>query len=59
MTNKKKYDFETVIDRSDSCSEKWEHMKRCNPDVAKGIIPFSVADIHVLVPDIWKQYAIG
>ncbi|HRX20915.1 MAG TPA: MalY/PatB family protein [Syntrophomonadaceae bacterium] len=50
MTNKKKYDFETVIDRSDSCSEKWEHMKRCNPDVAKGIIPFSVADMELKNP---------
>ncbi len=50
MTIKKVYDFDTIIDRSDSGSEKWEHMKRCNPDIAKGIIPFSVADMELKNP---------
>ena len=50
MTNKRKYDFETIIDRSDTGSSKWEQMKRCNPGVAPGIIPFSVADMELKHP---------
>ena len=42
-----KYDFETVIDRHKTGSPKWEGMKRANPDVPEGIIPFSVADMEL------------
>ncbi len=41
-----KYDFETVVDRSNTGSSKWEQMKRLNPDV-QGIVPFSVADMEL------------
>ena len=40
------YNFETVPDRSYVGSEKWELMKLQNPDVPKGIVPFSVADME-------------
>lgn len=44
-----KYDFETVVDRSNTGSSKWEQMKRLNPDV-QGIVPFSVADMELKNP---------
>ncbi|MDD3894624.1 MAG: pyridoxal phosphate-dependent aminotransferase [Syntrophomonadaceae bacterium] len=50
MSSKQAYDFDTVIDRSETGSEKWEHMKRCKPSVAKGIIPYSVADMELKNP---------
>jgi len=42
-----KYDFETVIDRNNVGSSKWAGMKRANPDVPPGTIPFSVADMEL------------
>jgi cystathionine beta-lyase len=44
------YDFETVIDRTDMGSSKWEEMLEANPDVSKGIVPFSVADMELKNP---------
>lgn len=44
------YDFETVIDRTDMGSSKWEEMLKANPDVSKGIVPFSVADMELKNP---------
>lgn len=41
------YDFTTVIDRSHLASAKWAAMRRANPDVPKGIPPFSVADLDL------------
>jgi len=41
------YDFETVVDRSGLGSAKWGSMKRANPDVPEGIIPFSTADMEL------------
>ena len=41
------YNFETCRDRSRMGSEKWDNMKAANPDVPKGIIPFSVADMEL------------
>lgn len=40
------YNFETVPDRSQVGSEKWGIMRRKNPDISKGIVPFSVADME-------------
>lgn len=42
-----KYDFENVIDRSNLGSSKWSGMKKANPDVPDGIVPFSVADMEL------------
>ena len=50
MANPRKYDFETLIDRSGSGSEKWEQMKRLKPDVTPGIVPFSIADMELKNP---------
>lgn len=41
-----KYDFETLIDRSAHGSGKWNDMRVKNPDTAKGVVPFSVADME-------------
>ena len=40
------YNFETIPDRSEVGSEKWELMKLKNPNLPKGIVPFSVADME-------------
>ena len=45
-----KYDFTTLIDRSEQGSYKWNGMKRLYPDVPKGIVPFSVADMELKNP---------
>ncbi|MBS4534399.1 pyridoxal phosphate-dependent aminotransferase [Clostridium sp. D2Q-14] len=45
-----KYDFETIIDRKNSGSARWEQMKEWNPNVSDGIIPFSVADMELKNP---------
>ncbi|MCM3570954.1 MalY/PatB family protein [Neobacillus mesonae] len=44
-----KYDFETLVDRSNTGSSKWEQMKKLNPDV-EGIVPYSVADMELKNP---------
>lgn len=45
-----KYDFTTIIDRSNTGSGKWEQMKKWNPNVSKGVVPFSVADMEFKNP---------
>jgi len=45
-----KYDFETAIDRSGQGSAKWEQMRGWKPDVSKGVVPFSVADMELKNP---------
>jgi len=45
-----KYDFTTLIDRSNQGSFKWNGMKRLYPDVPSGIVPFSVADMELKNP---------
>lgn len=48
-----KYDFETLVDRSQNGSAKWNGMKDHNPAVAKNIAPLSVADLDLkLAPEI-------
>lgn len=42
-----KYDFETIVSRSGSCSSKWDQMKGWNPNVGSDIVPFSVADMEL------------
>ncbi|MDR1635736.1 MAG: pyridoxal phosphate-dependent aminotransferase [Treponema sp.] len=44
------YDFETVIPRHDKGSNKWEELRRVNPELDPGVIPFSVADMELLNP---------
>ena len=44
------YDFTTLIDRTNQGSFKWNGMKRANPDVPQGIVPFSVADMELKNP---------
>lgn len=45
-----KYDFITLVDRSNLGSFKWNGMKRLYPDVPSGIVPFSVADMELKNP---------
>lgn len=45
-----KYDFTTVLDRTDTGSVKWNSMKEKKPDVSRGIVPFSVADMEFKNP---------
>lgn len=45
-----KYDFETVINRYNTGSAKYEQMLGWNPNVSEGIIPFSVADMELKNP---------
>ena len=40
------YDFETLVDRSNCGSGKWDEMKKKNPNVEAGIVPLSVADME-------------
>lgn len=48
-----KYDFTTVIDRSNAGSYKWNAMYRIDPQVEKGVVPLSVADMEfVNAPEI-------
>lgn len=48
-----KYDFTTLPDRNGSTAEKFCNMKKLNPEVSSGIIPFSVADMDFLPPPEW------
>ena len=41
-----KYDFTTVIDRTNTGSVKWNKMREMKPDVKKGVVPFSIADME-------------
>ena len=40
------YDFESRIDRSGTGSSKWDLMYETNPDVSKGVMPMSIADME-------------
>ena len=40
------YDFISQINRAGQGASKWDNMKRRNPSVPNGIIPFSVADME-------------
>ena len=55
-----KYDFETLIDRTNTGSGKWDEMKRKKPDLSPGVVPLSVADMEFKnAPEIGeglKQY---
>lgn len=42
-----KYDFETIPNRKNVGSEKWEKMYDKVPNLPEGIIPFSVADMEL------------
>lgn len=44
------YDFETVLDRRDLGSAKWKEMEGKNPNIEKGIVPLSVADMEFKHP---------
>ncbi|WIV13749.1 MalY/PatB family protein [Proteiniborus sp. MB09-C3] len=46
----KKYDFETVIDRKNTGSAKWEQLKEWNPNASERAVPFSVADMELKSP---------
>ncbi|MEG2428347.1 MAG: MalY/PatB family protein [Clostridium sp.] len=47
---KMKYDFTTVLDRTNTGSIKWNMMKEKKADVSKGVIPYSVADMEFKNP---------
>ncbi|MGV8981063.1 MalY/PatB family protein [Clostridium sp.] len=42
-----KYDFQTVINRTNTGSAKWEQMKEWNSNLSENIVPFSVADMEL------------
>ncbi|MFA9463387.1 MAG: MalY/PatB family protein [Velocimicrobium sp.] len=44
------YDFETIINRKNSGSIKWDLMLEQNPKVSEHIVPFSVADMELKNP---------
>lgn len=41
-----KYDFETLVDRTNTGSEKWDMMKGELTDASSVIVPFSIADME-------------
>lgn len=45
-----KYDFTTLVDRTQSGSVKWEQMIGWNPEVDKDVVPLSVADMELKSP---------
>lgn len=48
-----RYDFESIIDRSNCGSSKWEGMKQHNPNVSPDVMPLSVADMEFMTaPEI-------
>lgn len=47
------YDFDTTVNRLQQGSRKWQTMVDLRPNVAKGTVPFSVADSDIpLMPEI-------
>lgn len=44
------YDFETIVDRKNIGSYKWEQMRNWNSNTSENIIPFSVADMELKNP---------
>jgi cystathionine beta-lyase len=42
----RKYDFETLINRKNTGSGKWDQMYKINPDISDDIVPLSVADME-------------
>lgn len=42
-----KYDFQTIINRTNTGSAKWEQMKEWNSNLPESIVPFSVADMEL------------
>ena len=47
------YDFESIIDRSQCGSVKWNSMKVHNPNVSSDVLPLSVADMEFMTaPEI-------
>lgn len=49
----KKYDFETVVNRKNVGSYKWDQMYESYPELEDGIVPFSVADMELkIAPEI-------
>ena len=50
---KKMYDFETMINRTKTGSQKWDDMKEINHNIPNDIYPFSLADSDLqLAPEI-------
>lgn len=55
VTRTSTYDFETLVDRTDTGSAKWELMRERGGDVPAGIAPFSTADLDFLpAPEITR-----
>lgn len=48
--NKMKYDFETLVNRRNTGSHKWEGMYEQIPDAGDEIVPLSVADMELKNP---------
>lgn len=44
------YDFETLIDRSQSGSVKWNLMQEADPEVPADIVPLSIGDMELKTP---------
>ncbi len=47
------YDFTTILNRSEQGSPKWQRMAKRRPDIAKDVVPLSVADMEFpIAPEI-------
>lgn len=61
------FDFETIIDRSEGCSYKWMEMRKECPELLRGTVPFSMADMEWKnapaivegVTDFLRRYPLG
>lgn len=48
-----KYDFTSIIDRTEQGSNKWASMKNINPNVGPDVLPMSTADMEFMIaPEI-------
>ena len=46
MVKVNKYDFETLVNRKNTGSGKWDRMYGANPNIGDNIVPLSVADME-------------
>lgn len=50
-----KYDFETVLNRKNTGSEKWDSLFEILPNAGEDVIPFSIADMEFANPPEIKE----
>ncbi len=50
-----RYDFETMIDRSQCGSSKWEGMLKINPNPGPDVLPMSTADMEFMTAPVIRE----